>query len=115
VKKHQVSDVVDYIYTFPEGTRGCILTDIFPPEGRTIKQQLETLKMQGFSRVELNGEFERLEDIIEIKINLNKLRKHLLVVDRFSGYEKIPAADLELRTDSFLRAKALAKYKYSTQ
>ncbi|MCK9155195.1 MAG: excinuclease ABC subunit UvrA [Paludibacteraceae bacterium] len=85
VKKHQVSDVVDYIYTFPEGTRGCILTDIFPPEGRTIKQQLETLKMQGFSRIELNGEFERLEDIIENKDKLKQVGESiLLVIDRFS-------------------------------
>ncbi|MCB9017581.1 MAG: excinuclease ABC subunit UvrA [Prevotellaceae bacterium] len=85
VKKHQVSNVVDYIYSFSEKTRGSIVTDIIPSEDRTIKQQLETLKMQGFSRVELNGEFEKLEDVINNEEKCEESKKGIsLVIDRFS-------------------------------
>jgi excinuclease ABC subunit A len=86
VKKHQVSDVVDYIYSFPEGTKGIILSQITVPEGRTFRQQLEVLKMQGFSRIEVNDEFVRVEDLLTGEENVEKYpqKNILLVIDRFS-------------------------------
>jgi excinuclease ABC subunit A len=86
VKKHQVSDVTDYIFSLPENTRGVVLSQITIPEGRTFRQQLEVLKMQGFSRVEINDEFVRLEDLLDDKIFPEKQKDNLilLVVDRFS-------------------------------
>ncbi len=92
VRKHQVSDVIDYIFSLPEDTRGIILAPVTLPSGRTFCEQLEVLKMQGFSRIELNGETIRLEDIPEdILKNISedfakKEQKDsiLLVIDRFS-------------------------------
>jgi excinuclease ABC subunit A len=86
VKKHQVSDVTDYIFSLPENTRGVVLSQITIPEGRTFRQQLEVLKMQGFSRVEINDEFVRLEDLLDDKFFSEKQKENLilLVVDRFS-------------------------------
>jgi excinuclease ABC subunit A len=86
VKKHQVSDVVDYIYSFSENTKGIILAQISVPEGRTFRQQLEVLNMQGFSRIQVNGDFIRLEDLLEESDKPEKFpeKSILLVVDRFS-------------------------------
>jgi len=65
VKKHQVSDVIDYILSLPEETRGIIFSPVTLPDGRTFREQLEVLKMQGFSRIELDGEIVRLEDLLD--------------------------------------------------
>ncbi len=84
VKKHQVSDVIDYILALPAGTRGIILSPITLPEGRSFSEQLEVLKMQGFSRIELNGETVRLEDITKDIAKKEQTDSVLLVIDRFS-------------------------------
>lgn len=84
VKKYNVSDVVDYIYTQPEKSKGAILTQLVPPEGRSLRQQLEVQKMQGFARVEVDGEFSRIEDILAKSDEEIQKSEILLVVDRFS-------------------------------
>lgn len=84
VKKYNVSDVVDYIYTHPEKTRGALLADLVPPGGRTLRQQLEMQKMQGFARVEADGQFVRIEELLEKDDEALSQSKILLVIDRFS-------------------------------
>ncbi|MBO4804981.1 MAG: excinuclease ABC subunit UvrA [Paludibacteraceae bacterium] len=84
VKKYNVSDVVDYIYTHPEKSKGAILTQLVPPEGRSLRQQLEVQKMQGFARVEVDGQFTRIEDLLEKSDEELSKKEILLVVDRFS-------------------------------
>ncbi len=84
VKKHQISDVIDYILSLPEETRGIIFSPVTLPTGRTFHEQLEVLKMQGFSRIELNGEIVRLEDMPENMPEKEQADKILLVIDRFS-------------------------------
>lgn len=64
VKRHQVQDVVDVILALPDGTRLAIVSPLIVPEGRTCSQQLTMLQQQGFSRVERDGEFFRIEEII---------------------------------------------------
>lgn len=83
VKKHQVKDITDKMLTFPEGTRLVILSKIIRRDNRSLEEQLEILQKEGFSRVELDGEFERIDELLKSKKELDQ-SKILLVIDRLS-------------------------------
>ena len=83
VKKYQVSDIADKMLAYPEDTRLSILTKIILRDDRTLDEQLGILLKEGFSRVEFDGKFERIEDILasKEKYTVNRL---LLVIDRLT-------------------------------
>lgn len=81
VKKHQVSDIVKKMLSYPQDTRLAVLTEIRLRDDRTLKEQLDILQKEGFSRVEYNGEFETIDNIIGSD-NEYKLEDLLLVIDR---------------------------------
>ncbi|MDU1905490.1 MAG: excinuclease ABC subunit UvrA [Dysgonomonas sp.] len=83
VKKHQVKDITDKMQTFPEGTRLVVLSKIIRRDNRTLEEQLEILQKEGFSRVELDGEFERIDELLQSKKEIDQ-SKILLVIDRLS-------------------------------
>ncbi|MFV0536340.1 MAG: excinuclease ABC subunit UvrA [Dysgonomonas sp.] len=83
VKKHQVSDIVEKMLSYPEDIRLAILTKIILRDNRTLNEQLEILQKEGFSRVELSGKFERIEDILASKENI-KPDSLLLLIDRLT-------------------------------
>ena len=83
VKKHQVSDIVDKMLTYPEDTRLAILTKIILRDNRTLNEQLEILQKEGFSRVEFDGEFMRIEDILKSKEKYT-IDRLLLLIDRLT-------------------------------
>jgi excinuclease ABC subunit A len=64
VQKHQVEDVLHYLYGFPEEYRFYVLCPILVPEGRSLAFQLEMLLKQGFTRIEVNGELLRIEEVV---------------------------------------------------
>ena len=82
VRKDSVSDVVDYITKLPENTTVYLLAHFHAADDRTISQQLELFKQQGFSRVELQGDYFRITDILEQPSLLKKADKINLVIDR---------------------------------
>lgn len=65
VKQHHVSDVTNFIQTFPENTRFMIGSPLKVKNGRTILQEAELLLQQGFTRLEINNEVCRIEDILK--------------------------------------------------
>ena len=81
VKKHKISDVVDFISSQKEGSKGVLLSPIELPQGRTLKQQLEVYRTQGYSRVEQNETFVRLDE--EAYQKLSDKDPLFLVIDRF--------------------------------
>lgn len=83
VKKHQVSDIVEKMQSYPEDTRLAILTRIILRDGRSLNEQLEILQKEGFSRVETAGKFERIEDILASKTKY-KADELLLLIDRLT-------------------------------
>ena len=83
VKKHQVSDIVEKMLSYPEDTRLAILTKIILRDNRTLNEQLEILQKEGFSRVELSGKFERIDDILASKETI-KPDSLLLLIDRLT-------------------------------
>ncbi len=80
VKKHRVTDVVDYIKTFSEGTKLLLLSPIVLEDGRTIENKLKTLQQQGYARVKYNDNVIRIEQAIEADIKTTD--PLYLVVDR---------------------------------
>lgn len=78
VKKDRVSDVVDYILTFPEGEKLLLLAPIHLEEGRSMENKLKALAQQGYARVKLADQVVRLDEL-----KGNSLPKDIdLVVDR---------------------------------
>ena len=78
VKKHTVTDVVDAIMRYPEGTKLLLLAPVSIPKDRTVEQVLKLLLQQGYARILHKEEIIRLEED-----NLPKnLGNFQLVVDR---------------------------------
>jgi excinuclease ABC subunit A len=61
IKKHDVTDVVDFIMTNPEGTRVLILTPFHTHHGRKAEEEIGLLYQQGFTRLEMNNEVLRID------------------------------------------------------
>ena len=91
VKKHTVSDVIDFLKKQGEGKRAMILAPIMGFEKYGIDRQLKLLKDQGYARLYLNNETLDIEDVINnIPPNIEKA---YLLVDRikidFSNEEEV--------------------------
>ena len=88
VKKHQVSDVVEYLFNLPVGTTAYITAPIILPENRTLEAHLSLLLQQGYYRVVVNGEIVRIEDLLQSKTKAapNKVR---LLIDRLKVTDKV--------------------------
>ena len=79
VKKHGIEDIVKTVLSFPEGTRLAVLINIHLPEGRTFTDQLTILMKEGYSRLEKDGEFIDISEIIEQKPETNSAGYRLLI------------------------------------
>ena len=79
VKRHSVSDVVDYIYSFPAGTRIHIFAPLTYDADHPLRPQLEMLKQEGFMRISVKGTIVRIEDYLATPAEEGET---LLLVDR---------------------------------
>ena len=82
VQKHQPQDVVDFAMRQPEGTRMILFAPLAERADRTMQQHLEFLATQGFSRVQVNDELIRIQEITEGKRSLQKNDRLRLMIDR---------------------------------
>lgn len=62
VKKHTVSDVVDAILNFPDGEKILVICPI-SVDSRLLKIQIEELKKEGLTRIWINGQVKRLDEV----------------------------------------------------
>ena len=83
VKKHSIEDIIETILKFPEGSRLAVLVDIVIPEGRDFNQHLDILLKQGYSRLEKDGEFIDIQELLFTDKQLNP-DKYKLLIDRLS-------------------------------
>ena len=81
VKKHSVTDVVDYIVSQNENDKILILTPVDENNQVDIKQQFEDLLHQGITRLERKGEIFRIDDTDKTG-TLKNLKGIRIVVDR---------------------------------
>ncbi|MDR1779509.1 MAG: excinuclease ABC subunit UvrA [Tannerella sp.] len=79
VKKHQVSDVIKTVFSYPEGTRFAIYAPVVLPKGRTMKEQLQILMKEGYTRLEVGGEVVRISDALNDKDLLKQTEIELLI------------------------------------
>ncbi|MBP1677055.1 MAG: Excinuclease subunit [Bacteroidetes bacterium] len=84
VKKHEAQDVVEAALQFPDDTRIMVLTKVTPSAERDMREELRSLQMQGFSRVETDGEILKIEDLTEDKKRDLNNQEIFLVVDRLT-------------------------------
>ena len=91
VKKHQVSDVVDYIMSRAEGSK-CMLLIPFHPQylDRTIENELKLMLQKGYTRFSVDGDLLDIQDFLESEEKLLEKTLHyaqeknwLLLIDRF--------------------------------
>ena len=83
VKKHTSDDVVNAINSYPIGTRFAILANIIMPEGRDFNTHLDILLKGGYSRLEHNGKFVQITDLLNDGKS-HKVDDYRLLIDRLS-------------------------------
>ena len=83
VKKHQVSDVVKKALSYPVGTRFAIYAPLVIPEGRTLKEQLEILQKEGYSRLEIKNSVYRIQEVLD-DAKLLKSKEVEILIDRLA-------------------------------
>mgnify|MGYP000117109189 CR=1 FL=1 len=79
VKKDRVSDVIDKVKNINEKTKWLLLAPIHIEKKRKVKDKLEVLLKQGYSRILHKDKVIRLEEALEKRITKKDL---FLVVDR---------------------------------
>lgn len=65
VKKHEVSDVVNFIFQWPTETKVMIKIPLQKRHDRTVGQELNLLMQKGYSRVYFYGNLTNIEDLLE--------------------------------------------------
>ncbi|NER13824.1 excinuclease ABC subunit UvrA [Leptobacterium flavescens] len=65
VKKHTVSDIIDFVISFPERSKLLLLSPVHVPEERDTLQTLKILAQQGYARIKYKGEVLRIDEITE--------------------------------------------------
>ncbi len=79
VKKHEVSDVVDYIQSLEAGSRILILIPFQLKDSRRIEEELKLLLQKGYTRLVVAGKTLRIEDTDSQEIDLDNT---FVLIDR---------------------------------
>lgn len=83
VKKDTVNDVVNKVKTFEEESKWLLLSPLSEKKNRTVIQQLKLFLEQGFARVLIKNEMQRLDVFLEENTTDNLAPEDVfLVVDR---------------------------------
>ena len=91
VKRHEVADVTDFVQSQEEGAK----VQLFIPlqhkyEDRLLEQELAMLLQKGYTRIEVKGEVQRIEDFLEsansiLQKKIGKIKPNtiFILIDRF--------------------------------
>jgi excinuclease ABC subunit A len=79
VKKDTVTDVINEVKSFEEGSRWLLLSPVHIEKGRSIEEKLGILLQQGFARILADNEMLRLDELEGVDFDNKEV---LLVVDR---------------------------------
>jgi excinuclease ABC subunit A len=91
VRKHHTSDVVNKALSYPVGTRFAIYAPLALPVNRTLAEHLDILLKEGYTRIEIDGQTMRIQDVSDKETSLNPADVEI-VIDR-----------LEVSDDKLLR------------
>ncbi|WP_321307656.1 excinuclease ABC subunit UvrA [Marinifilum fragile] len=81
VKRHTISDVVNFILKQKEDLPVMILAEMLNGD-RSKKEQLEVLSKQGFSRIEIDGKIHKIFDVLEAPEIIPADKSIHIVIDR---------------------------------
>ncbi len=92
VRRHEIRDAVDFIFSFEEGEKVRLFIPLQQKyQDRTLEKELNLLLQKGYVRVEVDGELLFVEDLLEskkadLKKTVDKLAKKniRILIDRFS-------------------------------
>jgi excinuclease ABC subunit A len=84
VKKHDVTDVVDYMLSLPIGTKLLILTPFHVHHGRTAEDEIGLLFQQGFTRLEYHNDIYSIDSAELIEILSGHETEFNIVIDRIA-------------------------------
>ena len=79
VKKDTVSDVINVVKTFEAESKWLLLSPIILEKARKLEEKLKVLQQQGFSRILIDNEIVRLDEIADVKFAKKEV---LLIIDR---------------------------------
>ena len=93
VKKHEVSDVTDYIHQFDEGQKVQLFIPISRKyKDRTLAQELQLLMQKGYNRLRIGQELDHIQDVLEqaspqLEKKIESLKEEempQILIDRFT-------------------------------
>lgn len=84
VKRESVTDVLNYINTFPTDAMVILASPLKPKNGRTLIKEAELLLQQGFTRLEINDEIVKIEDLLKQKTDEICTGNCNIIIDRIS-------------------------------
>lgn len=64
VKKHSTEDIIQCTQQYTKGTKFVVMAPIVIPEGRTLEQQLKMYVLNGYARIFVNSDFQRIDDFL---------------------------------------------------
>jgi excinuclease ABC subunit A len=79
VKKDTVTDVINEVKNFALDSKWLLLAPIHLEEGRKLDDKLKVLLQQGFSRIYVDGETLRLDELESVELGLKEV---FLIIDR---------------------------------
>ncbi len=90
VRRHSADDVVAAALRHPAGTRFTVLAPFRLPHDRSIKDQLEVMMQQGLSRLDVDGQMVRMDEVMESEATLlhcaaaHREGRMFLLIDRLA-------------------------------
>jgi len=83
VKRHTFEDILECINSYSKGTKFVILSRLIINMEHTFERQLQIYLQQGFSRIYHNGDFIRIEEILnnDVKVSSDDI---YILIDRLS-------------------------------
>ncbi|QTN39719.1 excinuclease ABC subunit UvrA [Cryomorphaceae bacterium] len=84
VQRHSVTDVVNAVAQMKDGTRIMVLAPVQLHAERNTEQQLKVLQQQGFARLRRDSGVDRIDDLLEQKVDID-WNSTYLVVDRLAA------------------------------
>lgn len=104
VKKDSVTDVVDYIQSFPLETKLMLMIKLVIPEDRNFADHLAILQQQGFTRLTVDGKQVKIEDLLSFNFEPQPETVVYLVIDRIAVADKEDEAFYHRLADSISTA-----------
>lgn len=83
VKRHEVRDVIDFVGSLPNDDKIMVKCPLLLLD-RKLEDQLGILEQQGYSRVAINAEVMRIDEVVAEKVDLKKDTIEI-VVDRLTA------------------------------